>query len=110
MKADKASVTVNGKAAKDYFKTNERTKIAEEALEAKDLAGTYAVTAHVSGGGIAAQAEAVRHGISRAILLEEAGMRGTLKSAGFLRRDPRAVERKKPGLRKARKSPQWSKR
>ncbi|MEJ0053215.1 MAG: 30S ribosomal protein S9 [bacterium] len=109
-KADTASVTVNGKSAKDYFKTMERTKVAEEALSAKDLAGTYAVSARVSGGGVAAQAEAVRHAISRAILKEEAGMRGTLKTAGYLRRDPRAVERKKPGLRKARKSPQWSKR
>jgi small subunit ribosomal protein S9 len=109
-KAGTQSITVNGKSVKDYFKTAERVQVAEEALAVKDLAGTYSVSARVSGGGVAAQAEAVRHAISRALLLEETNMRGTLKSAGYLRRDPRAVERKKPGLRKARKAPQWSKR
>jgi len=109
-KSDKQVITVNGKSLKDYFKTPERIKMAEEALAVKDLAGTYSVSARVSGGGISGQAEAVRHAISRAILKEETNMRGTLKSAGYLRRDPRAVERKKPGLKKARKAPQWSKR
>jgi small subunit ribosomal protein S9 len=66
--------------------------------------------AKVQGGGISAQAEAVRHAISRALVKAKAELRAPLKSAGYLKRDPRAVERKKPGLRKARKSPQWSKR
>ncbi len=108
--AAKASVTVNGKSVKDYFKTDERAKIAEEALKVAESAETYAVTAHVEGGGIAAQADAVRHAISRAISEAEPGTRKTLKSAKFLMRDPRAKERKKPGLVKARKAKQWSKR
>ncbi|HEX7651811.1 MAG TPA: 30S ribosomal protein S9 [Candidatus Paceibacterota bacterium] len=109
-KADKASLTVNGKPAKDYFKTDLRTHIAEESLKAAELNDTYAVSAQVVGGGIAAQADAVRMAIARAATEINPGTRGTLKSAGFLKRDPRAKERKKPGLRKARASKQWSKR
>lgn len=108
--ASKNSVMVNGVSAKDYFKTNERAKIAEEALATAETGENYAVTAHVEGGGIAAQADAVRHAISRAVSKAEPNTRKTLKSAGFLMRDPRAKERKKPGLKKARKAPQWSKR
>lgn len=108
--APKNTVTVNGRSAKDYFKTDERAKIAEEALLTAESGEQYAVTAHVEGGGISAQADAVRHAISRAITKAEPNTRKTLKSAGFLMRDPRAKERKKPGLKKARKSPQWSKR
>jgi small subunit ribosomal protein S9 len=110
MPADKASVTVNGVSAKDYFDTQMRATIAEEALKAAELTGTYAVTAMVSGGGKSAQAEAVRMGIARAAVEINSGTRGTLKKLGYLKRDPRAKERKKPGLRKARKAPQWSKR
>jgi small subunit ribosomal protein S9 len=109
-KADKASVTVNGKSVKDYFKTDERAKIAEEALATAESAEHYAVVAHVSGGGVAAQADAVRHAISRALTKAEPNTRKVLKAAKFLKRDPRAKERKKPGLRKARKAKQWSKR
>lgn len=108
--ASKNSVVVNGLSTKDYFKTAERAKIAEEALATAESAENYAVTAHVEGGGIAAQADAVRHAISRAITLAEPNTRKVLKAAKFLMRDPRAKERKKPGLKKARKSPQWSKR
>lgn len=108
--ADKNSVKVNGKTAKEYFKTLERAKIAEEAFATSESAQNYAVVAHVEGGGISAQADAVRHAISRAITKAEPNTRKTLKSAGYLMRDPRAKERKKPGLKKARKSPQWSKR
>ncbi|NIH52113.1 30S ribosomal protein S9, partial [Bacillus velezensis] len=67
-------------------------------------------TAVVHGGGIAAQAVAVRHGVARAIEAFDAEKRTELKKAGYLKRDPRAKERRKPGLKKARKSPQWSKR
>lgn len=109
-KAEKGSVMVNGKSVKDYFKTDERAKIAEEALATAESAENYAVSAHVSGGGIAAQADAVRHAISRAITKAEPNTRKVLKAAKFLKRDPRAKERKKPGLKKARKAPQWSKR
>ena len=108
--APKSSIVVNGKSAKEYFKTNERAKIAEEALAKAESTENYAVIAHVEGGGVAAQADALRHAISRAITKAEPKTRTILKSAKFLKRDPRAKERKKPGLKKARKSPQWSKR
>jgi len=108
--APKSSVMVNGKSVKDYFKTDLRAKVAEEALATAESAEHYAVTAHVEGGGIAAQAGALRHAIARAIIKAEPNTRATLKSAHLLTRDPRAKERKKPGLKKARKAPQWSKR
>ncbi|HYE23151.1 MAG TPA: 30S ribosomal protein S9 [Candidatus Paceibacterota bacterium] len=108
--AAKSSVTVNGKPANEYFNTKERDSISKDALLVEEVTGTYEVVARVSGGGISAQAEAVRHAISRALTKADMGLRAPLKAAGFLKRDPRAVERKKPGLRKARKRPQWSKR
>ena len=108
--AAKSSILVNGKTPKEYFKTDLRTKVAEEALAIADSAETYAVTAHVEGGGIAAQADALRHAISRALTKVEPKTRTVLKAAGLMTRDPRAKERKKPGLVKARKSKQWSKR
>ncbi|MHB8660643.1 MAG: 30S ribosomal protein S9 [Minisyncoccota bacterium] len=109
-KAAKSSVMVNGKHAKEYFKTDERAKVAQEALSTAESAEHYAVIAHVEGGGIAAQADALRHAISRALIKAEPNTRKVLKAAKFLRRDPRAKERKKPGLVKARKAKQWSKR
>ncbi|HVB20123.1 MAG TPA: 30S ribosomal protein S9 [Candidatus Paceibacterota bacterium] len=109
-KAAKTGLMVNGKNPKDYFKTDERVKIAEEALARAESTETYAVSAYVSGGGIAAQAGAVRHAISRALIKAEPNTRKALKAATFLKRDPRAKERKKPGLVKARKAKQWSKR
>src|SRR5512146_1945805 len=109
-KAPKSSLIVNGKTAKEYFKTDERAKIAEEAFAKAESAENYEAIAHVEGGGIAAQADAVRHAISRAITKAEPNTRKVLKTAKSLMRDPRAKERKKPGLKKARKSPQWSKR
>ncbi|MDP1707430.1 MAG: 30S ribosomal protein S9 [bacterium] len=108
--APKSTLTVNGKSPKDYFKTDLRALIAEEALSKAESADNYAVTAHVSGGGVAAQADAVRHAISRALVKAEPNTRKVLKAATFLKRDPRAKERKKPGLVKARKAKQWSKR
>jgi small subunit ribosomal protein S9 len=101
---------VNGKTTKEYFKTDERAKIAEEALAKAESVEHYAVVAHVEGGGVAAQADALRHAISRALIKVEPKTRKVLKAATFLKRDPRAKERKKPGLKKARKRPQWSKR
>jgi len=108
--APKSSILVNGKNVKDYFKTNERANIAEEALTKAESAEHYAIIAHEEGGGVAAQADALRHAISRAIVKAEPNTRKVLKAAQFLKRDPRAKERKKPGLKKARKAPQWSKR
>lgn len=109
-RAAKASIIVNGKNVKEYFKTNERTHIATEALDAAESTERYAVIAHVEGGGIAAQAGALRHAISRALVKAEPHTRAKLKTIKFLTRDPRAKERKKPGLVKARKRKQWSKR
>jgi small subunit ribosomal protein S9 len=108
--AAKASLTVNGMTPVEYFKTAERARIAEDAFAKAESAEQYAVSAHVEGGGLAAQADAVRHAISRAIVSAEPKTRAALKSAKFLTRDPRAKERKKPGLVKARKRKQWSKR
>lgn len=108
--AKENSVTVNGQSAREYFKTAERESITGDVFRAGEWKENYEVLARVQGGGVAAQAEAVRHAMARALSKMEEGSRATLKTAGFLKRDPRAVERKKPGLRKARKSPQWSKR
>ena len=109
-KADKNSLTVNGKSPKDFFKTDERARTALEAFAIAEPAEHYSVVAHVEGGGISAQADAVRHAVARALVSAEPKTRKALKSAGFIKRDPRAKERKKPGLVKARKAKQWSKR
>lgn len=108
--AKENSVTVNGVSAREYFKTAERESITGDVFRAGEWKENYAVTARVTGGGVNAQAEALRHGIARALTKAEEASRPALKTAGFLTRDARAVERKKPGLRKARKRPQWSKR
>lgn len=108
--APKSSILVNGKTPKEYFKTDLRAKVAEEALTIAESAENYAITAHVEGGGVAAQADALRHAISRALTEAEPKTRTVLKAAGLMKRDPRAKERKKPGLVKARKAKQWSKR
>ncbi len=102
-----------GSAPKDlaaYFATAEMQMIAEAAFVQSKIAQKFKVTAQISGGGIHSQAEALRHAISRALLEYDIEMRKKLKKLGFLKRDPRAKERRKFGLKKARKSPQWSKR
>ena len=108
--APKSSVMVNDKSVKDYFKTDLRALIAVEAFAKSESTEHYAATAHVQGGGIAAQADAVRHALARALIKTEPKTRAVLKAAKFLKRDPRVKERKKPGLVKARKAKQWSKR
>lgn len=109
--ASKSSFIVNEKDLAEYFQTAELQKIATEAFEVAGTKIKYKVTVKANGGGIASQAVAVRHAISRALNeIDEAGFRPTLKAAGFLKRDPRAKERRKFGLKKARKAPQWSKR
>lgn len=106
--SSKQSVTVNGK---DYTETFPIQELQNQVVAPlKDLDQKFMVTAVVKGGGIAAQAESVRHGIARALTEHDANLRDSLKKSGYLKRDPRAKERKKPGLKKARKSPQWSKR
>jgi len=111
--AAKNSVQVNGITAREYFGTAERDSVTLDSFTVLDTKQNYAIEARVSGGGKSAQAVAIRHAISRALTAPTAEgpeSRGKLKAAGYLKRDPRAVERKKPGLRKARKAPQWSKR
>lgn len=109
--ADKTSVVVNEKSLEEYFPVLALQKDVMSVLETKDAGiENYTITAKVVGGGISAQAEAIRLGIARALVKEKADRRGVLKAFGFLKRDPRSVERKKPGLRKARKRPAWSKR
>ncbi len=103
------SVEVNGKDVKKYFITNDLHTTAVEPF-LKVAATPFAVTVRVSGGGISGQSVAVRHAISRALVEYNTDLRGELKTLGFLKRDPRAKERRKAGLKKARKSPQWSKR
>ena len=108
--SDKTTIIVNGKTASEYFKTQERVRVLNEPFIAAEEAGTYTIEARVSGGGVSAQAGALRHGIARALIKASAELRPALKQAGLLTRDARVVERKKPGLKKARKAPQWSKR
>ncbi len=106
----KESFEINGKDAKVYFPTEELTQIIHDAFAKTKLQGKFDVTVKISGGGSHSQAEAVRHGIARALVIIDEEHRTVVKSAGFLKRDPRAKERRKFGLKKARKAPQWSKR
>ena len=112
----KAHFTVNGIDAKDYFKTEEeRRLILDPIVKGIPTGGAksdvkWVVDVHVSGGGTHSQSEAIRHGLARALTESDVTLRGGLKTLGFLKRDPRAKERRKFGLKKARKAPQWSKR
>ncbi len=109
----KASFLVNDKDSKEYFKTEgERRLILDPMTKGLPTGSTkkWSVEARVAGGGVHSQAEAIRHGLSRALILSDITLRGELKTLGFLKRDPRAKERRKFGLKKARKAPQWSKR
>ena len=103
-------VTINGKDMREYFGGREiLAKIVEQPLELTETLNKYGVKVNVNGGGNTGQAGAIRHGVSRALLLADAELRRALKEAGFLTRDSRMVERKKYGKKKARRSPQFSK-
>jgi len=102
-------VIINGKKLNEYFPTDELRAIVESPMK-KAKIEKYEITVRLSGGGIHSQAEAARHGISRALIGSSPELRGELKPLGFLTRDPRMKERRKFGLKKARKAPQWSKR
>ena len=108
-KGDKG-MEVNGMDFTKYFPTKDLQATALASLDKMKSLERFKVTAKVNGGGINAQAEAVRHGIARALVIFNADYRKRLRKAGFLTRDPRMKERKKPGLRRARRAPQWSKR
>jgi small subunit ribosomal protein S9 len=105
----KGDIVVNEKKLEEFFSVPRLRDYVIAPLKKLGI-GTVGVSAHVSGGGIAGQAQAIRHGLARALVTRDEGYKGQLRSLGFLTRDPRAVERKKYGLKKARKSPQWSKR
>lgn len=108
--ASKTTIMVNGVPGGEYFRTADRQAIPLDPLGLEEVDGTFTIEAKVQGGGVTAQAEAIRMGVARALTLSAENLRKPLKAAGYLKRDPRAVERKKPGLLKARKKPQWSKR
>jgi small subunit ribosomal protein S9 len=104
----KSTFSINEKDLENYFTSEDMQNTVKQPFV--ELPNKFKVTAHVNGGGIHSQSEAVRHGIARALVAGEEGLRRPLKKAGYLKRDPRAKERRKFGLKKARKAPQWSKR
>jgi small subunit ribosomal protein S9 len=109
----KSHFVINGKDAKEYLKTEVERRLILDPIAKGMPTGTttkWSVEVLVSGGGTHSQAEAIRHGLSRALVESDSTLRGELKTLGFLKRDPRAKERRKFGLKKARKAPQWSKR
>lgn len=109
-KAGKNSLIINDKDSKEYLPTENLKNIANEAIQKSALTQKFKITVKVKGGGISSQSEAIRHGIARALIKIDPELRKKLKQAGFLKRDPRSKERRKFGLKKARKAPQWSKR
>ena len=108
--AAKSSFTINDKSVEDYFKVAEQRAIVADAVTESKVPEKFIITIKVTGGGTNSQAEAIRHAIARALIIHDKTLRGVLKKAGYLKRDPRAKERRKFGLKKARKAPQWSKR
>lgn len=104
------SIVVNKRTLDDYFGLDTLKTIVNQPLEATGATGKFDIYVNVKGGGFTGQAGAIRHGIARALCEADIAYRPTLKKAGFLTRDPRMKERKKYGLKKARKSPQFSKR
>ncbi len=103
-------ITINKRDIDDYFGLETLKLIVRQPLEAIDASGKFDVIANVTGGGVTGQAGAIRHGIARALLEADAENRPALKKAGYLTRDPRMKERKKYGLKAARRAPQFSKR
>ena len=104
------SIIINGRDIDNYFGLDTLKMVVRQPLVSTDLLGKVDVVVTVCGGGVTGQAGAIRHGISRALLLVNGEFRPTLKAAGFLTRDPRMKERKKYGLKAARRAPQFSKR
>jgi small subunit ribosomal protein S9 len=104
------SITVNGKPAEEYFGGETQVTPIRVPFKVTDTEGRYAASVLVAGGGTSGQAGAIRHGIARALLAGHPDFRPTLREAGLLTRDPRAKERKKYGLKRARKAPQYTKR
>ena len=107
--AAKNSITVNEKELHQYFPVEEMQIISRQPF-LENISEKFSVTAKINGGGIHSQSEALRHGIARALVKNDEQLRKPLKKEGMLKRDPRAKERRKFGLKKARKAPKWSKR
>ena len=103
-------ITINGRDIDDYFGLETLKLIVNQPFGTTDTIGKFDIVATVNGGGISGQAGAIRHGVARALLNVDANYRPALKAAGFLTRDPRMKERKKYGLKAARRAPQFSKR
>ena len=103
-------ITINKKSIEEYIPFAYLHKVIKQPLNITETIGTYDVLVNVNGGGFTGQSGAIRHGIARALLTVDPDFRGALKAAGLLTRDPRMKERKKPGLKKARKASQFSKR
>lgn len=108
--AEKRAITVNGKEGERYFQTRELQKILNDPFERAPISQQFEVAVKVRGGGVHSQAEAVRHGVTRAVLKYDGELRKVIKPWGFITRDARMKERRKFGLKKARKAPQWAKR
>jgi small subunit ribosomal protein S9 len=108
--AGSGEIVVNQRSVVDYFGRPTSRMIIQQPFELTGTAGQFDVRANVCGGGVSAQAAAIRHGITRALIAANAEFRPALKKAGYVTRDPREVERKKYGRHKARKRPQYSKR
>ena len=110
LKKGEGKISINGQSIKDYFSRPVLQMIVNQPLEIIQSVGNYDIKATVKGGGLSGRAGALRHGISKALILYDIGLRKALKKVGFLTRDSRVVERKKSGLAKARRSYQFSKR
>ena len=108
--ASQGGFTVNEKTLQDYFRGDDLVEVAMESFNKLKASDHFRVTAKVNGGGISAQAEAIRLGVAKALIKFDANFRKKLKKSGLLRRDPREKERRKYGLKKARRAPQFSKR
>ena len=106
----KGNITLNDKSLEEYLPSEILKNVVKQPLQVTGTEGKFDVIVKVSGGGLSGQAGAVRHGIARALVKASEDNKAALKTAGFLTRDPRMKERKKPGLKKARKAPQFSKR
>jgi small subunit ribosomal protein S9 len=107
---NQGQIVVNGRPADEYFTRLGDMQAIREPLEAVGLEGNFFVSVLVKGGGVTGQTDAVRHGLARALLKSDPELRPTLRRGGYLTRDPRVKERKKPGLKRARKAPQYTKR
>ena len=110
LRAGSGSITINKRPLDTFFGHEIARMIVQQPLEVADMTGKFDIKVNVRGGGPSGQAGAIRHGITRALIQYDENLRSPLRKAGFVTRDAREVERKKPGLHKARKRPQYSKR